>query len=251
MNVLPLTQGYPGKSTEHGGLGWSSVTLVRHGERLLLADTGSFGMRSLLAARLAAHGVDPAEVTDVLLTHAHYDHAANYLLFPSAAVWIGAAELDWAAGRQAAFDPLPELYAADLASNPRTRRVARDGEILPGVDAFVAPGHTPGSVVYRVRGADGTVLFSGDAAKNRAELLGGDVDMTLDRDASQASVRKILDLWREYPDTLLVPGHDVPMRWTPSGPEYVGKRLAGIRSWFGEDLATTTHFDLTDPEGDR
>ncbi|GAB2993295.1 N-acyl homoserine lactonase family protein [Amycolatopsis acidiphila] len=242
MTVLPLIQGYPGKSTGHGGLGWSSVTLVRHGERLLLADTGSFGMRSLLAERLAAQGVEPRDVTDILLTHAHYDHAANYLLFPSATVWIGAAELDWATGREPAFDPLPELYAADLAGNPRTRRVTGDGEILPGVEAFTTPGHTPGSVVYRV----GTVLFTGDAAKNRAELLGGDVDMTLDREASRASVRKILGLWRERPDTLLVPGHDVPMRWTAAGPEYAGTRAAGIRSWFGEDLAATTHFDLTE-----
>lgn len=248
MTLLPLIQGYPGKSTGHGGLGWSSVTLVRHGERLLLADTGSFGMRSLLAQRLAAQGVEPGDVTDILLTHAHYDHAANYLLFPSATVWVGAAELVWASTREPAFDPLPELYAADLARNPRTRRVREDGEIVPGVEAFATPGHTPGSLVYRVSTAEETVLFSGDAAKNRAELLGGDVDMTLDRAASQASVRRIIDLWRERPDTLLVPGHDVPMRWAADGPEYVGTRAAGIRSWFGDDLAATTQFDLT--EGD-
>lgn len=247
MNILPLTQGYPGKSTQHGGLGWSSVTLVRHGERLILADTGSFGMRSLLAQRLAEHGVEPGEVTDILLTHAHYDHAANYLLFPSATVWVGAAELEWAAGREPGFDPLPELYAADLARNPRTRRASEDGEIFPGVEAFAAAGHTPGSLVFRVAGS---VLFSGDAAKNRAELLGGDVDMTLDREASRASVHKILTLWREHPDTLLVPGHDVPMLWH-DGPVYTDTRRAGIRSWFGEDLAATTEFDLTEGEGHR
>lgn len=248
MNILALTQGYPGKSTQHGGLGWSSVTLVRHEDRLILADTGSFGMRSLLAQRLDAHGVTPDEVTDVLLTHAHYDHAANYLLFPRATVWVGAAELAWATSRAPAFDPLPELYAADLASNSRTRQIDGDGEILPGVEAFATPGHTPGSTVYRV---GGSVLFSGDAAKNRAELLSGEVDMTLDREASRASVRRILELWRENPDTLLVPGHDVPMRWRAGRPSYTDTRNAGIRSWFGEDLAGTTEFDLTEGEGNR
>jgi glyoxylase-like metal-dependent hydrolase (beta-lactamase superfamily II) len=251
MTVIPLMQGYPGKSTRHGGLGWSSVTLVRHGDRLLLADTGSFGMRAVLAERLAEHGVEPGDVTDILLTHAHYDHAANYLLFPEATVWIGAAEVDWALAQGPVFGPLPELYAADLATNPRTRRVLADGEILSGVEAFATPGHTPGCLVYRVTGDDGTVLFSGDAAKNRAELLGGNVDMTLDPGASQASVRKILDLWRAKENTLLVPGHDVPMRWTPTGPAYVGEREAGIRSWFGDDLGDTTNYDLTNTEGTR
>jgi glyoxylase-like metal-dependent hydrolase (beta-lactamase superfamily II) len=245
VRLIPLIQGYPGRSTYHGGLGWSSVTLVRHGTRLLLADTGSFGMRSLLGERLAEHGVDPGEVTDILLTHAHYDHAANYLLFPSATIWISAAELTWASARPAAFDPLPELYAADLARNPRTRRITGDGEMLDGVEAFTTPGHTPGSLVYRVTGDDGTVLFSGDAAKNRAELVSGDVGSTLDRSASRDSVRVILGLWRDRPDSLLIPGHDVPMRWTRTGPEYVGARTAQIQSWFSDDLDTPTPFDLT------
>jgi N-acyl homoserine lactone hydrolase len=245
VTLIPLTQGYPGRSTHHGGLGWSSVTLVRHGTRLLLADTGSFGMRSLLADRLAEHGVDPGSVTDILLTHAHYDHAANYLLFPSATIWISAAELSWAADRRAGFDPLPELYAADLAHNSRTRRITNDGEFLDGIEAFSAPGHTPGSLVYRVTGADGSVLFSGDAAKNRAELVSGDVTSTMDRAASRDSVRTILELWRDRSDTLLVPGHDVPMRLTTNGPEYAGVRTAQIQSWFGDDVDSTTDFDLT------
>jgi N-acyl homoserine lactone hydrolase len=248
--MIELFQGYPGKSAYHGGLGWSSVTLVRHDDRLLLADTGSFGMRPLLSDRLADHEILPGDVTDILLSHLHYDHAANYLLFPEAQIWVAAAELDWAAERPAAFDAVPELYSADLARSPRTRRISGDGEILPGVEAFSAPGHTPGSLVYRVSGTDGTLLFTGDAAKNRAELLSGEVDMTVERAASLRSIAKIGELWRERPDTVLVPGHDLPMRWSTSGPEYRGARTAGIRSWFGKDLTITTDFNLTD-EGDR
>jgi N-acyl homoserine lactone hydrolase len=246
VTLIPLVQGYPGRSTYHGGLGWSSVTLVRHGTGLLLVDTGSFGMRSLLAERLTERGVNPGAVTDILLTHAHYDHAANYLLFPSATIWISAAELDWAADRPPGFDPLPELYAADLARNSRTRRITGDGEFLNGVEAFSTPGHTPGSLVYRVTGAERTVLFSGDAAKNRAELVSGDVTSTMDRAASRDSVRAILELWRDRSDTLLVPGHDVPMRWTTTGPQYEGIRTAQIQSWLGDELDTTTHFDLNE-----
>jgi N-acyl homoserine lactone hydrolase len=248
--MIELVQGYPGKSTHNGGLGWSSVTLVRHGDRLLLADTGSFGMRPLVADRLAEHRVAPADVTDILLSHVHYDHAANYLLFPQAQIWISAAELEWAAERGPAFDAVPELYSAELARNPQTRLINGDGEILPGIEAFAAPGHTPGSTVYRICGPDSTLLFTGDAAKNRAELLSGDVDMTLDRVASMQTVSKIGEIWRERPGTVLVPGHDLPMRWSSNGPDYLAHRAAGIRSWFGDDLSTTTHFTLTEM-GDR
>jgi N-acyl homoserine lactone hydrolase len=252
--VIEIVQGFPGRSTRHGGLGWSSVTLLRGADRLVLVDSGSFGMRPMLAGRLREQGVDPADVTDVLLSHAHYDHAANYLLFPAAAVHIGADELAWAQATGAAFIPLPELYARDLAENPRTRPIQPrpDGraEVLPGITAVAAPGHTPGSLVFRVNGAAGPVLFTGDAAKNRAELLSGDVDMTLDRDASERTLAMIRRLWRESPGTVVVPGHDVPMTW-PEGagsPRYTGVRQAGIQAWFGDDLASTHDVDLSRTE---
>lgn len=249
--MVPLVQGYPGKSTEHGGLGWSSVTLLVGRDRIVLVDTGGFSMRPMLGDRLADHDVEPGDVTDILLTHAHYDHAANYLLFPRAKVWISAAELDWAVGVGATFMPLPELYAADLATGARTHRIEEDGEFLPGIEAFSAPGHTPGCLVYRATGRTGPILFTGDAAKNQAELISGEVDMSLDRQASGESIRRIKRLWRESDATLLVPGHDLPMRWAGGKPHYEGNRRAAIRAWFAETLSDTTHFDLTEQEGLR
>lgn len=249
--MIPLVQGYPGKSTDHGGLGWSSVTLLADRERLVLVDTGGFGMRPLLATRLTDEDVDPRDVTDILLTHAHYDHAANYPLFPRANVWISSAELAWAAAAGATFMPLPELYAADLARGTRTRRIEDDGEFLPGIEAFAAPGHTPGCLVYRAAGHAGPILFTGDAAKNRAELVSGEVDMSLDLQASHASIRRIRRLWRESSETLLVPGHDLPLRWDGETPHHEGIRRAAIRAWFGLTLSDTTHVDLTEPEGTR
>ena len=51
-----LVQGYPGKTVCHGGLGWSTVALVRGQGRVILIDAGNFGMRRLIASRLEAHG---------------------------------------------------------------------------------------------------------------------------------------------------------------------------------------------------
>ena len=244
-SVDALVEGFPGKATAHGGLGWSGVTLLRGGGRVVLIDTGGFGVRAPLAQALADRDIAPAEVTDVLLTHVHYDHAVNALLFPEAEMCISEADLAWARDRPPGFDPVPELYAAALDDNPHICRLDGDGPVLPGIDAVAAPGHTPGCLVYRVAVEDGVVLFAGDAVKNRAELLSGEVDMTVDRAASEASVRLVRDLWEATPGAVLVPGHDLPMRVGPDGrPEYIGRRTAGIDAWFGDDLAATTRFDL-------
>src|SRR6188508_2375301 len=52
-----LVQGYPGKTVCHGGLGWSTVALVRGQGRVILIDAGNFGMRRLIAERLSARAV--------------------------------------------------------------------------------------------------------------------------------------------------------------------------------------------------
>jgi len=243
--VDALVAGFPGKATVHGALGWSGITLLRGGGRVVLVDAGGFGLRAPLAKALGERGIAPADVTDVLLTHVHYDHAVNALLFPAAAVRISAADLEWACTREPRFDAVPELYAAALERDPRTRRLDGDGAVLPGIDAIAAPGHTPGCLVYRVVTDDGVALFAGDAVKNRAELLSGEVDMTVDRAASEASVRLVRDLWEATPGAVLVPGHDLPMRAGRDGrPAYLGRRAAGIEAWFGEDLQATTRFHL-------
>ena len=240
-----LIQGFPGKSVCHGGLGWSTIALLRTPERCILIDVGSFGVRKLLEKQLRAHGVGANDVTDVVLTHAHYDHSVNYLLFKNATVWIGVEELAWAAAQQPAFDPLPELYVDALDADPSVKRISAGDEFLPGLTAIAAPGHTPGSLVFHLTANDVPVIFTGDAAKNRAELLSRTADASMDEAASRASIEAIWALWRKAPGTLLVPGHDMTMRLDGNGrPVYVGTRTAGISAWFGETLDQTTLFDF-------
>ena len=263
-----LVQGYPGKSLCHGGLGWSTIALLRGGERTVLIDVGSFAVRPEFAKQLQAAACAPESVTDVVLTHAHWDHSVNYTLFPNADIWIGRAEMAWATGVPAGFNPLPELYVQDLARHPRLRLLEDGEEFLPGLTAHLCPGHTPGCMVYRL-GPDGRstgrregldrpresssdnevpVVFSGDAAKNRAELLSMATDMTMDAEASRASLDRIWGLWRQVPGTLLVPGHDLTMRLDAAGrPEYIGQRRAGIAAWFSEELEVMQEFDLSAP----
>ncbi|MEM9360525.1 MAG: MBL fold metallo-hydrolase, partial [Pseudomonadota bacterium] len=79
-----IVHGFPGKSVCHGSLGFSTIVLIRHQDRIALVDVGSFGQRKLLIEHLERRGLKPADITDVLLTHSHYDHAINWVLFPNA-----------------------------------------------------------------------------------------------------------------------------------------------------------------------
>jgi glyoxylase-like metal-dependent hydrolase (beta-lactamase superfamily II) len=243
-----LIQGYPGKSLCHGGLGWSTIALLRGAGRTILIDVGAFAIRPEFARQLKAAAVTPESVTDVVLTHAHWDHSVNYTLFPNAAVWIGRVEMDWATSTPAGFNPLPELYVADLARHPRLQ-LLEDGErFLDGFTAHLCPGHTPGCLTFLLDNGEARLLFTGDAAKNRAELLSLRTDMTMDAAASRASLERIWGLWRLQPDTLLVPGHDLTMRLDAEGrPDYVGQRRAGIAAWFSEELEVMHEFDLSAP----
>jgi glyoxylase-like metal-dependent hydrolase (beta-lactamase superfamily II) len=90
-----VVQGFPGKSVCHGGLGWSSVVLLRAHGRIVLIDTGGFSMRTMLIKRFAELGLKPSDITDLLLTHSHHDHSVNWTLFPEARIVIGANELEW------------------------------------------------------------------------------------------------------------------------------------------------------------
>jgi glyoxylase-like metal-dependent hydrolase (beta-lactamase superfamily II) len=241
-----LVQGFPGKAVCHGGLGWSTIALLRSDRHTILIDVGAFGIRGPLEAQLKAAGVSPRDVTDVVLTHAHYDHSINYVLFDRATVWIGAKEMQWAAAQPPGFDPLPELYVQALAADPRVKRIREGDEFLPGITAFDAPGHTPGSLVFHLTANEVPVIFTGDAAKNRAELLSLKVDMSLDEAASTHSIEKIWAMWRKVPGTIVIPGHDLSMRLDERGrPVYIGERKAGISTWFGETMEDTTVFDIT------
>jgi glyoxylase-like metal-dependent hydrolase (beta-lactamase superfamily II) len=243
-DIDTIVQGYPGKTVCHGGLGWSTIVLLRGHGRVGLIDTGGIGVRAPLIARLAQHGLKPGDVTDLLLTHAHHDHMLNWTLFRQARIVIGAQELQWALKEPWGETPVPELYVRELLDWPTMRAVADREEVMPAVTAHVAPGHTPGHLIYLLKGREHDVIFTGDAAKNRAELVCGRTDMTYDAAVSSATVAAIRMLWRKRPGNIVVPGHDIPMVLKDGRPEYLAKREAAIKAWFGDDLDTMTAIEL-------
>ena len=244
-NIEILVTGFPGKSVCHGSLGWSTIVLIRHKDRLALIDVGAFGHRKLLLSALEERNLSPSDITDVLLTHSHYDHALNWVLFPKARTVIADIEMNWALEQPWGETPVPELYVRELNLLPSLVR-AKDGEeVFPGITMHLAPGHTPGCVAFKLTGTEHDIIFTGDAAKNRAELVSRDTDMTYDPMVSANSIEMIWNLWTARGGNIVVPGHDVPMDLDPDGkPRYLAKREAAISAWYGDTIDETTIINL-------
>lgn len=155
--------------------------LVQRGNHLTLVDTGTAqcfgpGLGQVLG-NLRAAGYDPAEVDDVLLTHAHPDHLCGLLdeqgkaAYPKATVWLSQADADyWLNPASEASAPQGVRFAFALArtavapydANRRLRRF-KDRDALPGgVTALDSHGHTPGHVSWKLDGGTQQLLVWGD-----------------------------------------------------------------------------------------
>lgn len=242
-----LVHGYPGRSVCHGSLGWSTIVLLRGHGKVALIDVGAFGIRHVLQEKLKELALTPEDVTDVILTHSHYDHSINWTMFSHANIHISGSELDWSLKAPWGKTPVPELYMKELAAWQTLNRIEGGSEVLPGLIAYDAPGHTPGHLVFVLNGNDRDIVFTGDAAKNRAELLSRSADMSLNVNDSKATMDLIWQLWSAKSGSVLVPGHDLPMVLQEGAPSYLGERQAGIRSWLGETLEQTTEFSIVLP----
>ena len=115
-------------------------------------------------------GIDPAAVSDVVLTHLHFDHAGSLSAFPSARFHIQEREVIYATGPNMNHQFLNSAYSADQIKEfidllYGGRVVFHDGDsvLAPGVSLHPLPGHTLGLQGVRVATRRGHVLLAGDS----------------------------------------------------------------------------------------
>ena len=160
-----------------------NVAVVRSGDRTILIDSGLGDEHPDFAAgrwalRLEAAGIDLSEVTDVVLTHMHFDHIGGLLLDPvrerlrpDVPIHASAAEASfWAAP---SFSENSPAWFPDAARSAANRFVAAYGrqlrtfekeyEVAPGVLVCRTGGHTIGHSVVRVASGGDRLMFAGDA----------------------------------------------------------------------------------------
>lgn len=117
---------------------------------------------------LAEAGVAAADVRTIVLTHLHWDHAANAAKFPNATYLAQRREIEFF-GSHAREHPMMnrffshQAYLQRLIDEGRIRPVEGDQAIAPGLDAIRVGGHTPGSQMLLVDTAEGTAVITGDA----------------------------------------------------------------------------------------
>ncbi len=162
------------------------VWLIRGAGREIVVDTG---FSAAMAARrgrthlrcpadgLRLLGVDPAAVSDVIITHLHYDHAGNLDLFPAATLHLQDRELNYATGRYMCHECFRGAYEVeDVVSMVRRVYAGRvrfhegDAEIAPGVSVHLIGGHTMGIQSVRVMTQRGWVVLASDASHFYANM---------------------------------------------------------------------------------
>ena len=156
--------------------------LVNTGTKLVLIDTGTGTgdhpdpTMGALLANLRAAGYQPGQVDEIYITHMHGDHiggltAAGHAAFPNAIVradrreadyWLSEANLNAAAkDAQERFRQARAALAPYIAAG-RFRTFDGATELVPGVRAQSAYGHTPGHTVYEVASKGEKLLLWGD-----------------------------------------------------------------------------------------
>lgn len=156
------------------------IWLVRGNGRNILVDSGFYHDRFFKewhvndftkpSDALKPLGLKPEDITDVVVTHMHWDHSDGVDLFPNARIWIQKDELQYYAGEawqskdtHGGIDPEDVLTLVRLNTLGRVGMINGDAqEILPGVTCYTGGRHTYASQYVGVNTSAGTVVLASD-----------------------------------------------------------------------------------------
>ena len=160
-----------------------TVSLLRDGDATVIVDPGMVPARDSILDPLRALGVDPAQVTDIVLSHHHPDHTMNIALFPETAT----VHDHWATYRRDQW----------------TARSAEGVQLSPGIRLLETPGHTPQDVTTLVETDDGVAALTHLWVWQDSPGSGLDVDPS----AVEQHRARVLEV-----ATIIVPGHGPSFR---------------------------------------
>ena len=184
--------------------------LINTGSKLVLIDTGAATLFGPTAGRLAkslkAAGYTPEQVDEVYITHMHGDHVGglmngDQLAFPNAIVradqhdadfWLSQANMD-----KAPAEAKGAFQGAMASINPyvkagKFKTFSGDTELVPGVKAIAARGHTPGHSVYAVESKGQKLMLWGDLMHVAAvQFENPTVTISFDSDSKAAMAQRL------------------------------------------------------------
>ncbi|WP_104840809.1 N-acyl homoserine lactonase family protein [Sinorhizobium fredii] len=199
------------------------VWLIRLPNRLILVDTGfnaeegAARGRTLLihpVAALSRLGIEHSDITDVVVTHLHYDHAGNLPAFPKATFHIQDREMAYGTGRCMCHERMRRPFAAEGVVDAvrlvfQSRVCFHDGEaeIAPGCKLHLVGGHSKGLQVVTLTAGDALLVIASDALHFQSYLTN---DNAFPLFADYAEVMEAYNKLRILAgrNGLIIPGHD-------------------------------------------
>ena len=193
--------------------------------RTVLIDSGFYRQKFLdqwkprefrtPAAALEAFGVKPESITDIVVSHAHWDHVDGADLFPNATVWIQREEYSYYTGEawharntHGGVDAEDMLALLKINTQGRLKFVEGDDQqIIPGIRCYTGGKHTRESQFCSATLAGGTAVFASDNIYLYENLdKHAPIAQTLDAASNLKSQDRVRSLASD--PHLIVPGHD-------------------------------------------
>jgi glyoxylase-like metal-dependent hydrolase (beta-lactamase superfamily II) len=200
-----------------------TIWLARGNGRVVLVDAGFYRDKLMQrwkpvdyitpAEAVKKVGVVPEEITDIIISHVHWDHADGADLFPNARVWIQKDEYQHHIGpageaRDRAIDDDVARMFLSLSRKGKVQQVNGDStEIIPGITVFTGGKHTFASQYVTIRTAAGTAVVASDNLYLYENLDGRrPIAQTLDSLSNLRAQDRMKRLASS--SRLIVPGHD-------------------------------------------
>jgi glyoxylase-like metal-dependent hydrolase (beta-lactamase superfamily II) len=164
---------------------------------------------------LTSLGLKPEDITDVIITHMHWDHADGMDLFPKAKIWIQKDEYTYYTGEawqqprtHGGIDPDDVMAVVKLNTQGRVALVNGDAqEIIPGITCYIGGKHTWQSQYVSVDSRVGKIVLASDNMylyENLEKHV--PIAATLDADSNLRAQDRMKQLAAD--PKLIVPGHD-------------------------------------------
>jgi glyoxylase-like metal-dependent hydrolase (beta-lactamase superfamily II) len=164
-----------------------NALIVNTGDRLVLFDTGMGSLKLFgpttgkLLNSMKQAGIDPKDIDAVVMSHAHIDHCVGNMAddgkpnFPNAQFYITQADYDfWTTESNvpSQFKVFWETAVKNLKPVQDRIHFVKDGaEILPGIHAILAPGHTVGHTIYMIASGGKQLCYIGDLTHHPVLLM--------------------------------------------------------------------------------